>query len=140
MGIKIVEQLAQEGLIRNVSDLYHLDKDDLLALEGFGEKKVNNLLDAIEKSKSQPLARLITALGIRGVGEVVASTLASRFGSLDALQHATFDDLDNIAGIGPNITQAILDWFVIEGNQEILSSLKISGVWPTMDVLDPDQG
>jgi DNA ligase (NAD+) len=139
MGIKIVEQLAQEDLIRNVSDLYHLDRDDLLALEGFGEKKVNNLLDAIEKSKSQPLARLITALGIRGVGEVVASTLASRFGSLDALQRATFDDLDNIAGIGPNITQAILDWFVIEGNQEILSSLKNSDVWPRMDVLDPDQ-
>ncbi len=140
MGIKIVEQLAQEDLLRNVSDLYHLDRDDLVALEGFGEKKVNNLLDAIEKSKSQPLARLITALGIRGVGEVVASTLASRFGSLDALQGATFDDLDNIAGIGPNITQAILDWFIIEGNQEILSSLKNSGVWPTMDALGPDQG
>jgi len=139
MGIKIVEQLAQEGLIRNVSDLYHLDRDGLLAQEGFGEKKVNNLLDAIEKSKSQPLARLITALGIRGVGEVVASTLASRFGSLDALKRATFDDLDNIAGIGPNITQAILDWFVIEGNQEILSSLKNSGVWPTTDVIDPDR-
>jgi len=139
MGIKIVEQLAQEDLVRNVSDLYHLDRDDLLALEGFGEKKVNNLLDAIEKSKSQPLARLITALGIRGVGEVVASTLASRFGSLYALKRATFEDLDNIAGIGPNITQAILDWFVIEGNQEILSSLKNSGVWPTMDVLDPDK-
>jgi len=139
MGIKIVEKLAQEDLVRNVSDLYHLDKDDLLALEGFGEKKVNNLLDAIEKSKSQPLARLITALGIRGVGEVVASILASRFGSLDALKRATFDDLDNIAGIGPNITQAILDWFAIEGNQEILSSLNNSGVWPTMDVLDPDQ-
>ncbi len=140
MGIKIVEQLTQEDLVRNVSDLYHLDRDDLVALEGFGEKKVNNLLDAIEKSKSQPLARLITALGIRGVGEVVASTLASRFGSLDALQGATFDDLDNIAGIGPNITQAILDWFIIEGNQEILSSLKNSGVWPTMDALGPDQG
>ena len=140
MGIKIVEQLAQEGLVRNVSDLYHIDRDDLVALEGFGEKKVNNLLDAIEKSKTQPLARLITALGIRGVGEVVASTLASRFGSLDALQRATSDDLDNIAGIGPNITQAILDWFIIEGNQEILSSLKNSGVWPTMDALDPDQG
>jgi len=139
MGIRIVEQLAQEGLIRNVGDLYHLNKDELLSLEGFGEKKVNNLLDAIEQSKTQPLARLITALGIRGVGEVVASTLASHFGSLDNLKRATFDDLDNIAGIGPNITQAILDWFVLEGNQEILSTLKNSGVWPTMDVIDPEQ-
>ncbi len=139
MGIKIVEQLAQEGLIRNVSDLYLLDKEDLLALEGFGEKKVSNLLDAINQSKSQPLARLITALGIRGVGEVVASTLAARFGSLDALQSATFDDLDNIAGIGPNITQAILDWFDLEGNQEILSSLKKSGIWPSAEVLHPEK-
>ena len=139
MGIKIVEQLAQEELIRNVSDLYFLDREDLLALDGFGEKKVDNLLDAIELSKSQPLTRLITALGIRGVGEVVARTLASRFGSLDALQSATYDDLDDIPGIGPNITQAILDWFGIAGNQKILTSLKNSGVWPTMEILEPDQ-
>ena len=139
MGIKIVEQLAQEELIRNVSDLYRLDRDALLALEGFGEKKVDKLLDAIEMSKSQPLARLITALGIRGVGEVVARTLTSRFGSLDMLQVATYDDLDDIAGIGPNITQAILDWFDIQGNQKILTSLKQSGVWPTMEILDLDQ-
>ncbi|MCK5793494.1 MAG: NAD-dependent DNA ligase LigA, partial [Anaerolineales bacterium] len=139
MGIKIVEQLAQEELIRNVSDLYLLDREDLLALDGFGEKKVDNLLKAIGLSKSQPLARLITALGIRGVGEVVARTLASRFGSLDALQGATYDDLDGIAGIGPNITQAILDWFDIAGNQKILTSLKNSGVWPTMEILEPDQ-
>jgi DNA ligase (NAD+) len=139
MGIKIVEQLAQENLIRNVSDLYNLDKDDLLALEGFGEKKVDNLLDAIEQSKLQPLPRLITALGIRGVGEVVAGTLASRFGSLDALQGAAYEDLDNIAGIGPNIAQAILDWFDIEANQKILAALKRSGVWPTIQVQDPGQ-
>jgi len=139
MGIKIVEQLAHEELIRNVSDLYLLNRDDLLVLEGFGEKKVDNLLDAIEMSKSQPLARLITALGIRGVGEVVASTLASRFGSLDALQAATYDDLDDVAGIGPNITQAILDWFEIAGNQQILNSLENSDVWPVMEILDPDQ-
>jgi len=139
MGIKIVEQLAQEELIGNVGDLYHLDRDALMALEGFGEKKAVKLLDAIEMSKSQPLARLITALGIRGVGEVVARTLASRFGSLDMLQAATYDDLDDITGIGPNITQAILDWFDIEGNQKILTSLKESGVWPTMEILDLDQ-
>ena len=139
MGIKIVEQLAQEELISNVSDLYCLNRDDLLALEGFGEKKADNLLDAIEMSKSQPLVRLITGLGIRGVGEVVARTLASRFGSLDALQSATYDDLDGIAGIGPNITQAILDWFEIAGNQKILTALKNFGVWPTMEVSGPDQ-
>ena len=139
MGIKIVEQLAQEEMIRNVSDLYQLDRDKVLALEGYGEKKVDNLLDAIEQSKTQTLDRLITALGIRGVGEVVARTLAARFGSLDALQIATYDDLDDIAGIGPNITQAILDWFSIEGNQKILSSLKETGVWPTKDLMVSEQ-
>jgi DNA ligase (NAD+) len=139
MGIKIVEQLAQEELIRNVSDLYQLNREALIALEGFGEKKVDNLLDAIARSKSQPLNRLITALGIRGVGEVVARTLADRFGSLDALQKAQYEDLDDIDGIGPNIARAILDWFDIEGNQNILASLKSSGVWPTLEVIDPDQ-
>ncbi len=139
MGIKIVEQLAQEGLIRNVSDLYKLDKDDLLELEGFGEKKVDNLLEAVEQSKTQPLARFITALGIRGVGEVVARLLAACFGSMDSLQRATFEDLDDIAGIGPNIAQAILDWFEIDGNLNILASLKESDVWPMMEIIDLDQ-
>ncbi|MFL7814027.1 MAG: NAD-dependent DNA ligase LigA, partial [Anaerolineales bacterium] len=77
MGIKIVEQLAQAGLVRNVSDLYQLDKEDLLKLEGFADKKAENLLEAIQKSKTQPLDRLINALGIRGVGEVVAGILAA---------------------------------------------------------------
>lgn len=139
MGIKIVEQLTQANMLRNVSDLYRLGREDLLALEGFGEKKVDNLFEAIEQSKSQPLDRLITALGIRGVGEVVARTLASRFGSIDALRDAGYDDLNEIAGIGPNIAQAILDWFGIEGNQKILASLKNSGVWPEMEAVDPAQ-
>jgi DNA ligase (NAD+) len=139
LGIKIVEQLAQHNLVRNVSDLYQLERSVLLGLEGFGEKKADNLLDAIEQSKSQPLSRLITALGIRGVGEVVAGTLAAHFGSLDALQKVAFDDLNTISGIGPNIAQAILDWFEIEANQNILTALKGTGVWPTMIVPDPDQ-
>ena len=138
MGIKIVEQLAQEGLIRNFSDLYKLEKADLLELEGFGEKKAENLLEAIEQSKTQSLSRLITALGIRGVGEVVGGILAARFGSLDSLKIAAYEDLDKIAGIGPNIAQAILDWFDIEGNQKILASLKESGIWPITETGDQD--
>lgn len=134
LGIKIVEQLARAGLVRNVSDLYRLRKEDLLILEGFADKKADNLLEAIAVSKDQPLARLITALGIRGVGEVVASTLADRFGSIDALEASPLDDLENIPGIGPNIAQAILDWFALEGNQRLLKALKEQGVWPEVRI------
>jgi DNA ligase (NAD+) len=130
LGIKIVEQLAREGLVRNVSDLYRLRKEGLLILEGFADKKADNLLEAIAVSKDQPLSRLITALGIRGVGEVVASTLADHFRSIDALKASPLADLENIPGIGPNIAQAILDWFELEGNQRLLKALKEQGVWP----------
>jgi len=133
LGIKIVEQLTRAGLVNNVSDLYQLRKEDLLGLEGFAEKKADNLLEAIQQSKEQPLARLITALGIRGVGEVVAGTLAEHFGSLDALRSTTLAELEEIPGIGPNTAQAILDWFDLEGNQELLEALKAQGVWPTED-------
>lgn len=133
LGIKIVEQLAREELIANISDLYRLRKEDLLRLEGFGDKKADNLLQAIEESKQQSLDRLITALGIRGVGEVVAGTLAAEFGSLDALDQAALDRLEDIPGIGPNIAQAILDWFSRDSNQRILASLKESGLWPQQD-------
>lgn len=140
LGIKIVEQLATEGLIANVSDLYSLKKDDLLSLEGFAEKKAENLLAAIQDSRNQPLERLITALGIRGVGEVVASALADHFGSLDALQASSLEDLEAIPGVGPNIAQAILDWFARVGNQQVLSSLREQGVWPVAVSDGPDAG
>ena len=138
MGIKIVEQLAKEGLVRNVSDLYKLGKQDLLSLEGFAEKKADNLLEAIGESKDQSLARLLTALGIRGVGEVVAITLADHFGSLDGLKDSRVDDLKEIPGIGPNIAQAIKDWFDLDGNQTVLEELKAQGVWPE-ETADPSQ-
>jgi DNA ligase (NAD+) len=134
LGIKIVEQLTKEGLVRNVSDLYRLRLEKLLDLEGFAEKKAENLLEAIENSKNQSLARLITALGIRGVGEVVAATLANRFGSVDALGAAGLADLEEIPGIGPNIAQAIIDWFSLDGNQLIIQSLRDNGVWPKVDL------
>jgi len=140
LGIKIVEQLAREGLIRDVSDLYKLQMEELLELEGFAEKKAANLLDAIEQSKEQPLDRLITALGIRGVGEVVAGTLAAHFGNLDALQAAAWSDLETIPGIGPNISQAVLDWFDLEGNQRVLRDLKAAGVWPQIQPAASDEG
>lgn len=130
LGIRIVEQLVEAGLVGDVADLYTLRKADLLRLEGFAEKKAQNLLDAIQASKSRPLARLINALGIRGVGEVMAAELARHYPDLDALSKATVDELMQIEGIGPNIAQAIVDWFARPGNQRVLEKLKAAGVWP----------
>jgi DNA ligase (NAD+) len=130
LGIKIVEQLVEAGLIHDVADLYTLQKEDLLKLEGFAEKKADNLLQSVEASRTRPLARVLTALGVRGVGEVAAADLAQAFGSLDALMAARLDDLQTVEGIGPNIAQAIVDWFERPGNRQVLDKLRAAGVWP----------
>jgi DNA ligase (NAD+) len=133
LGIKIVEQLVEAGLVKDVADLYTLSKFDLLTLEGFAEKKADNLLTAIEASKTQSLNRLLSALGIRGVGEVGAVDLAHQFGSLDRLSGATFEELLEIEGVGPNIAQAVVDWFSKTSNQAVLQKLKSAGVWPVVE-------
>jgi len=130
MGIKIVEQLVEEKLLGDVADIYHLTMDSLINLEGFGKKKAENLLEAIERSKQRPLNRLITALGINGVGEVMASELAKKYTNLDELSNASIDELLTIEGIGPNIANQIVEWFNQERNKQILSKLKEVGVWP----------
>ncbi len=134
LGVRIVKQLVEQGLVNDVADLYTLERSSLLGLEGFAEKKADNLLEAISASKGQPLSRLLTALGVRGVGEVVASDLASHFGSLDAMAAATVEDLENLEGIGPNIAQAIVDWFQRPANQGVMRKLRDAGVWPRMQV------
>ncbi len=130
LGIKIVEQLVNEGMLNDVADLYTLERQKLLALEGFKEKKADNLLNAIAASKEQPLARLLTGLGIRGVGETMAADLANHFGSLDALAAATQDDLENLDGVGPNIAAALVDWFLVAHNRQILGKLQSAGLNP----------
>jgi DNA ligase (NAD+) len=130
LGIKIVEQLVTEGMVRDVSDLYFLKKDELLELEGFAEKKADNILQGIETSKQRPLSRVIAALGIRGVGEVAAMDLARHFHDLSQLASASMIDLQQIEGIGPNIAQAIVDWFARPANQLVLEKLQAAGVWP----------
>jgi DNA ligase (NAD+) len=130
LGIKIVEQLVQTGLVQDVADLYTLRRQDLLELEGFAEKKADNILEAIQTSKTRPFSRLITALGIHGVGEVMAGDLAEHYQDLDALAVATLEELQGIEGIGPNIAQAIVDWFARPANQRLLDKLRANGVWP----------
>jgi DNA ligase (NAD+) len=129
-GIKIAEQLIQEGLIQDVGDIYSLyqSRQKLLALEGFAEKKVDNLLTAIEASKSQPLERVVTALGIQGVGGVVAKALVTAFPSIEALAGASVEKLESIEGIGPRIAHSVVDWFSRSRHQEVIEKLRRAGV------------
>jgi DNA ligase (NAD+) len=130
MGIKIVEQLAGSGMVKDLADLYKISKEDLLTLEGFGDKKADNLIQSIENSRTQPLARVINALGIRGVGEVMAADLAVRYHNLDELAAASLDDLQEIEGVGPNIAQGVVDWFARPANRQVVEKLRAAGVWP----------
>ncbi len=127
-GVKIAEQLIRAGLIRDVADIYYLTRDQLLSLEGFAEKKADNLLAAIEASKSQPLERVVTALGIRGVGSVVAKMLVAAFPSMDTLANATVEELEAIEGIGPHIAQSVVDWFSRPRHRQVIEKLRRAGV------------
>jgi DNA ligase (NAD+) len=134
MGIKIVDQLVSEGIIGDVADLYTLERASLLELEGFADKRADNLLEAIAASKEQHFSRLLTALGIRGVGESIAADLTRYYPDLDALAGATAEDLQTIEGIGPNIAEAVVDWFARPANQRVLAKLRSAGVWPQASV------
>jgi DNA ligase (NAD+) len=128
IGERQAEFFVQQGLVKDVADLYRLSAADLEGLEGYGAKKIANLLAAIEDSKNRPLARLIAALGIRFVGEVVAQTLAEHFGSLDALAAATAEQIDDVEGIGPAIAQSVAQFFQVPQNQELVRKLQQVGV------------
>lgn len=127
-GIKQAELFVERGFIRDLADVFYLDAGRLLELEGFGEKKVANLMAAIEAAKSRPPARLLIALGIKGVGEVAAEDLMAHFGSLDALARATAAELQAIPGIGPVLAQSIVDWFSQEPNRRVVEKLVAAGV------------
>jgi len=130
LGEQIVAQLCREGLVHSAVDLYKLTKDDLLQLEKFGDKKADNLLEAIKASKNQPLQRLVIGLGIHGIGEVAARKLAQKFGDLDKLGCASLDQLQEVEGIGPNLATSVYDWFQVESNQKILTEFKRLGIRP----------
>ena len=128
MGIKIVEQLVGAGYLKDLADIFTLTKESLLSVEGFAEKKAVNLIESIQSSKNRPLGRLINAIGIRGVGEVAAIELANRYGDIDLLAKASFEELQKIEGIGPNIATGIVDWFARKENIELIQKFKSAGV------------
>jgi DNA ligase (NAD+) len=127
-GIRQAELFVELGFVHDVADVYYLTADQLLPLEGFGEKKVGNLLVAIEASKSRGPARLLTALGIQGIGSTVAQVLVDHFGSLEALAAASRQELEQIPGIGPKLAESVADWFSRETNRRVVDRLKAAGV------------
>ncbi|MFN2219112.1 MAG: NAD-dependent DNA ligase LigA [Anaerolineae bacterium] len=127
-GIRQAELFVELGFVHDVADIYYLTAEQLLPLEGFGEKKVTNLLAAIEASKERPASRLLTALGIQGIGGTAAQLLMDHFGSLEALAAASRDELEQIPGIGPKLAESVTDWFARETNRQVVDKLKAAGV------------
>jgi DNA ligase (NAD+) len=127
-GIRQAELFVVKGFLHDVAEIYYLTADQLLPLEGFGEKKVANLMAAIEASKEQPPSRLLTALGIQGIGGTVAQLLVDHFGSLDALAAASRVELEQIPGIGPKLAESVTDWFSRDTNRQVLDKLVSAGV------------
>ena len=127
-GAQTGVQLIEQGLIHSMADIYTLNRDELLALEGFKDKKVDNLLAGIEASKTQPAARVLTALGIRYVGGVVAGLLLDALGGIDELAATSQEELEAIEGIGPGTAVNVITWFANEKNRAILDKLRAAGL------------
>ena len=139
LGTRIVAKLIETRKVKDVADIYLLKRADILEAVTKKERKTEkeppgkiaeNLLASIEASRSRPLARLITALGIRGAGEVSAADLASHFTDLEALSKASAEDLQQIAGLGPSVAESVAEWFSRPVNKNVIKKLKAAGVWP----------
>lgn len=127
-GTRLSEDLVANGLLADVADLYTLTAEDLLPLEGFGPKRAANLLGAIAASRDRPLWRVVTGLGIRGVGSKVAESLAAHFYSIDALMAASVEDLQEIAGIGEVLARSVVGFLTLGHNRELIARLRERGV------------
>jgi len=128
LGGQTIDKLIEKGLVDTIADLYVLTEKDLLSLEGFKEKSVKNLLDSIEKSKQQGLARLIYGLGLRHVGKYASQLLAAQYHSIDELAKKTAEELTQIHGLGQKTAEAIATFFATEENIELINKLKDIGI------------
>lgn len=130
MGEKVVEQFFNQGFFTNIAEIYKLmdHRDDVIALDGWQSKSIDNLIDAIDKSKSNSVEKLLFGLGIKEVGAKMAKTLSRIFGNLDALASATEEDLLEIPDVGPVVAHSIVTWFASEHNKELIEQLRQEGL------------
>ena len=128
LGDRTVSALSDAGLVVDVGDLYSVTVEQLLTLEGFAELSAQNLVASIQASRSRPLPKLLTALGIKNLGPAAAESLAAEFGSLDAIAIATAEELSGVDGVGGVIAASITSWFAISENAVIIQKLRDAGV------------
>ena len=127
-GDAVVEQLVDEGLIKNTADLFYMEFMDLVGLERFGEKSAQNLIDAIEKAKQNPLDRLICGLGIRLIGAKAAKNIAGYFGNIDAVMSATAEEVSAIDDVGDKMAESLVHYFSEPETKELIARMKAAGV------------
>ena len=128
LGEAVIDLLVNEDLIHTLADIYSLKKNQIVPLERMGEKSAQNLIDAIERSKQQPFQKVIFALGIRYVGAGVAKLLADSFGSIEKLQNASQEELEQVEGIGPRIAESVVRFFKERHTKELVNKLQRAGV------------
>ena len=128
LGVKLIDQLVDKGLVKDVADIYYIKKEELVALERMADKSAQNIIDAIEGSKTKPLSKFLYALGIRHVGETTAEDLARRFPRLNDFFHLSEENLMEVEGIGPEVASSVYQFFRDKKNRESIERLKKAGV------------
>jgi DNA ligase (NAD+) len=128
IGVKLIDQLVDKGLVKDVADIYYINKQKLIELERMADKSAQNIIDAIENSKTKPLSKFLYALGIRHVGETTAEDLARHFQRLDDFFRLSQEDLMEVEGIGPEVAASVHQFFRDKKNKESIERLKKAGV------------
>jgi DNA ligase (NAD+) len=140
LGEKVATRFFDLGLIKDAADIYHLRAEQLVPLEGFGEKSAENLINAVERSKEQPFSRVLYALGIRHVGSVTAELIAERFGGEDLLRGVSVEQLTEVNGVGGVVARAVVEYFGLEDNRRLVGRLMEAGLNFEREEKGPSEG